>query len=261
MQLIKLLIVSATLMLLANCTPYTYTYTNPLPNDPAFEKAQEVKVGGEIGFTGSHIQASASPINYVALVGGYSRGYAGQNAYNFGGQIFIPTAKLKNGKLYTAFMAYYEGGDMNRIIKNEGFYSDGIRSFDINMQHTGYSYQPSVYYVTERDKGGTIKVGLTYRTARVNYSQLFFEEKWQDFETDSISTEFIADTRNVNFRGSTAWAYFMYEGKNDRFYAITQIGLTFNGFTARQVTVGTNNYRFKYIPLITGTFGIRLWNK
>lgn len=247
--------------LLHSCTPYTYTYTNPLPNDPAFEKRGEMKVGGDIGYFNSHIQTSIAPIKHFAFVGGYARGYAGQNAYNFGGQIFIPTLTLKKGKLYTAFMTYYEGGDINRTIKNEGFYSDGIRSFDMDLQYSGVSYQPSIYYVTERDKGETIKVGLTYRFANVNYSKLFFEEKWQDFETDTISTAFIADANNINFRGSTAWAYFMYEGKNDRFYAITQIGLAFNGFTARQVVAGKNNYNFRYTPLITGTFGIRLWHK
>lgn len=251
----------ALLMLLANCTPYTYTYVSPLPNDPAFVKGGEVKVGGDIGVFNSHLQAAVAPISYFTLVGGISKGYAGQNAYNFGGQVYIPTVALKKGKIYMAFMAYYEGGNMSQSIKNEEFYANGVRSFDINMSYGGISYQPSIYYVTKDNSDNTVKLGVTYRIASINYKHLLFEERWLNYETSITTTEFTANARNINFYGQTAWGYFMYEDKQNRFFAISQLGLAFSSYTARKVTDSKKNYRFSYFPLITGTFGIRLWRK
>lgn len=246
-------------ILLPCCTPFTYTYTNPLPNDPAFTQTKQAKAGGQIGYTASHIQGAVSPIRHLAVVGGASVGYAGQQGYSIGGQLYAPAAQWKGGRLYGAVTLFAEGGQMNRLLKSENFYSDGTRSFDIRMHYTGLNIQTSVYYVSKRENGDKFKLGITLKRSEISYTNLYFKE--QQTKDTSTTTTFFTDVENATFNGYSGWGYFMYESSNDRFYVISQIGLMYNGNVAQLAANSNSSYYFKYTPLFTGTFGIRLWNR
>lgn len=256
-----ILLLVLVIVLLPCCTPYTYTYVNPLPNDPAFEQGKRAKVGGDVGFLSANIQGSVSPINHVALLGGYSLGYAGQRAYNYGGQLYTAISKSEKGNFYMAFAFTTEYGKMNRSFGNKNFSKTEEQRFDIHLNYTGINWQPSFYFIQNKKEGEKYKIGITAKISQINYQKLFFSETLYNKTSYTSTTTFLADANNIGFKGNAIWGYFMYEGKKDRFYVISQLGLTFNSNTARQVNISHTQYRFKYFPLITATFGIRLWKR
>lgn len=258
---ILLLLLAIVILVLPCCTPYTYTYVNQLPNDPAFEKGQQTKIGGDVGYLSANIQGSLSPVNHVALLGGYSLGYAGQRAYNYGGQLFTPISKSEKGKFYIAFALTAEHGRMNRSFGDKNFYLDGEKQFNIHLNYKGINAQPSFYFVQNKNNGEKYKIGITAKLSTIKYQNLFFKETFYNKNLDTTTTNFLAEAKQVSFKGSSVWVYFMFEGKKDRFYVITQLGLSFNSNTAKQITPNQSQYRFKYFPMATATFGIRLWRR
>ncbi len=256
-----ILLLLLALLLLPCCTPYTYTYVNPLPNDPAFERGQRAKVGGDVGYLSANVQGSVSPINRVALLGGYSIGYAGQRAYNYGGQLYAAISKSEKGNFYAAFAFTTEQGKMNGTFGSRNVGNTKEQRFDIHLNYTGINWQPSLYFSQNKKEGENYKIGITAKITKINYQKLYFSETLYNKSLDTTTTTFLADANNIGFKGNAIWAYLMYEGKKDRFYVITQLGLTFNSNTAHQVHATQTQYRFKYFPLATATFGIRLWNQ
>lgn len=261
MQGIRFVFYVVVVMLFSNCSPYTYTYVNQLPNDPAFERGQQAKVGGTIGYLSAKVQGSVSPVNHVALLGGYALGYAGQRAHSYGGQLFTRVYKTNKGNVFASMAFLAERGSMDGSFGNKQFYKNGVRSFDIHLNYTGINWQPSIYFSQNKKEGEKYKLGITAKISSINYQRLYFKETWRDNAQDTTLTTFLADGKDIDFRGTSAWVYLMYEGKKDRFYAITQLGLMYSGNTARLLNGTVTEYRFKYIPLITATFGIRLWKR
>ena len=107
-----------------------------MPNEPAFEKKEELKVAAALGFDHVEGQAALSIANHIGFTGGYYRAWKGVNMYEIGANLFTRLNKKKD--LFISFSGGF----------GEGKY-DGSYVADIGLLSIGKSVKVNNYYTNQ----------------------------------------------------------------------------------------------------------------
>ncbi|HYG17041.1 MAG TPA: hypothetical protein VEC12_14885 [Bacteroidia bacterium] len=199
------------LILQSGCTFYQFTYINQLPHDPAFQKKKEFTAAASAGVYGGNIQASGSPVNYLALTAGFYKGAGKRSAYNYGAILYYPVWTNENMKVFLS--AYYErtGASLSGVYTKNGGYATNV--FNARVNYTGYNTGVSVY-VIEKIQDFTLRYGVSAGFINTFYPELITKENYISKAGDTIdffkTRQFIIrdlDARNITFTGKTVRAF------------------------------------------------------
>lgn len=189
----KALLYLSLITLLGSC--YT-THVTTMVNEPAFEKAGEIKATATAGISHIQGQAAASITNHIGVLGGAYRGITGRRntyIYNYGVNFYTPLSKSSNntvsltiggsfgkhkgrsgvpyvgGHIYSSVNSRYYGNYMQMAyIYNGGLGNVNIKTaFLLKLERLRFSNYDVVFDYSNNKSGNTYRAqqNATNRTA------------------------------------------------------------------------------------------------
>lgn len=254
------------LLIAASCSPFGYTYVNPLPDTAAYTHGGQIRATGTVGVLGTHAQVSASPIKYVGITGGYFYGYKGFTSYNFSGQLYAPVFKARRaGRFYVSLQAERaHGRQKGNFTDDLPFVKDDESNIETDVSYTATSITPSVYSAIHVGKKEWVKIGLSVMFTRAVYDNFYFKQTYLVSGQPFAKGDKDINAPNTVFTGTGAWMFFIFESKKVPVFAYTNFGFAPDNYNANKIDMQNlqRNYRFAPGFVNFTTFGLYLdWKK
>ncbi|MDL5049584.1 hypothetical protein QQ054_26555 [Oscillatoria amoena NRMC-F 0135] len=254
------------LLLMASCSPFGYTYINPLPDTAVYTDGGQVRATGTIGVLGAHAQVSTSPVKYVGITGGYFLGYKGFTCYNYAGQLYAPLFTTKKaGRFYMSLQFERAHGRHQRnFTDNAPFVNNSESRMEVDISYIATSITPSIYASFDVGKNDRVKVGVSFMFTEALYDKLRFKRSFFVNGQPSATGNKDINAPNTTFTGTGAWVFCAFESKKLPIFGYTNLGYAPFNYPTGDIQMWNlqSNYKFGMGFVNFTTFGLYLdWKR
>lgn len=266
MALTQKLVCIGLLLMVASCSPFGYTYINPLPDTAAYTDGGQVRATGTIGVLGAHAQVSTSPVKYVGITGGYFFGYKGFTCYNYAGQLYAPLFTTKKaGRFYASLQVERAHGRHQRnFTDNAPFVNNSESRMEVDVSYLATSITPSLYTSLDVGKNDRVKMGVSFMFTEALYDKLRFKRSFFVNGQPSATGNKDINAPNTTFTGTGAWVFLAFESKKLPIFGYTNVGYAPFNYPTGDIQMWNlqSNYKFGVGFVNFTTFGLYLdWKR